>query len=44
MPLRLRAQGHFSKENLQKENLQKENIQKKISKRKRRLIHVCFKR
>jgi hypothetical protein len=29
MPLRLRAQGHFSKE-----NLQKENIQKKIFKRK----------
>jgi hypothetical protein len=23
MPLRLRAQGHFSKENLQKENIQK---------------------
>jgi hypothetical protein len=32
MPLRLRAQGHFSKENFQKENIQKENIQKKIQK------------
>jgi len=32
MPLRLRAQGHFSKENLQKENIQKKIFKRKFQK------------
>jgi hypothetical protein len=32
MPLRLRAQGHFSKENFQKENIQKKIFKRKFQK------------